>query len=595
MKNLKITLVAIFFYLFNFFNVFSQCDVWKRDLIHNAGFEDIHFPCNPNIIKAYEYLEVWECDANIDDCKENETGNDATLYLHSPDWFNINSNPLKEFVISASANYYIDILPNSGNSFVGMGSWEIVQQRFFNTNPISTGQYVLTFNIRLLKRTDQGFAGNSNYNNVYVKVFLAKNKIEYSLHHCVWCDNCLCEDEDYKIHVDGVLQDIDEVLNIPLNLVDYPTGNWHVVINSFNVSQSNYDYIGFELIDNECNAYVLIDDISLMPSCTNGCSSTAGTKSVCASSFINETTPFYLYGLKNLTNVKLIIYTGNANELTVLNVDYPQEVIAWNGEVNGTPIANANYHYRVEATNDCGTETFLEQSDKYIIKIDDYDNSISQNLMYFNYNPVDKPPIPGCELFINISNHSTIQDKSLAQPLLYKAIEAVIAGPDVLIPENNEVVFEAGNTITLLPGFTAQAGTDFTAKIDNAAGNKNMKSNNNDNKVNNQVSENSIALINSTNNQDTNQNNNVHSTLLHISPNPFTSVTKIKFDISYNSYVKAKITDMFGVTVKELLNKDLEIGSHSFEWNASENSPGVYFCTVETSKEKITKKIILTR
>ena len=66
-KKHKLQIVILLFFLFCFAiesNVYSQCDAWKRNLIHNAGFEDgdVNEPDKPDGYAQFEYVDVWEQD-----------------------------------------------------------------------------------------------------------------------------------------------------------------------------------------------------------------------------------------------------------------------------------------------------------------------------------------------------------------------------------------------------------------------------------------------------------------------------------------------------------------------------------------------------
>ncbi|MBZ0201550.1 MAG: SBBP repeat-containing protein [Ignavibacteria bacterium] len=78
-------------------------------------------------------------------------------------------------------------------------------------------------------------------------------------------------------------------------------------------------------------------------------------------------------------------------------------------------------------------------------------------------------------------------------------------------------------------------------------------------------------------------------------PNPFNPETNIYFNLQRESPVKIVLYDMLGRTVSTLLDKNMEPGLHSVNWNASNFNSGVYFYRIETSYASETKKLVLIK
>jgi len=78
-------------------------------------------------------------------------------------------------------------------------------------------------------------------------------------------------------------------------------------------------------------------------------------------------------------------------------------------------------------------------------------------------------------------------------------------------------------------------------------------------------------------------------------PNPFNPSTKIKFDISYSSFVKLVVYDMLGREVSSLVDEQLKAGTYEYEFNASELNSGVYFYKISTDNFSEIKKMILIK
>lgn len=78
-------------------------------------------------------------------------------------------------------------------------------------------------------------------------------------------------------------------------------------------------------------------------------------------------------------------------------------------------------------------------------------------------------------------------------------------------------------------------------------------------------------------------------------PNPFNPETEIRYSIPESGVVQLKIYDSLGQEVKTLVNEYKQSGSYVIEWNAKNMSSGVYFYTLESGDNRITKKMLLLR
>ncbi|MCI0474007.1 MAG: T9SS type A sorting domain-containing protein [Ignavibacteria bacterium] len=78
-------------------------------------------------------------------------------------------------------------------------------------------------------------------------------------------------------------------------------------------------------------------------------------------------------------------------------------------------------------------------------------------------------------------------------------------------------------------------------------------------------------------------------------PNPFNPVTTFRFDIPANLEVVLQVFDVNGKMVKELVNQKMNAGSYHVDWNAAENSSGIYFCTFMAGSYTATQKIVLIK
>jgi hypothetical protein len=81
-----------------------------------------------------------------------------------------------------------------------------------------------------------------------------------------------------------------------------------------------------------------------------------------------------------------------------------------------------------------------------------------------------------------------------------------------------------------------------------------------------------------------------------IYPNPFNSVTTIRYYLPGREKVKILISNIYGQKVAALVNESLATGFHEFTWDASALASGIYFVQLWSS-EKIMdyKKVILIK
>jgi hypothetical protein len=95
----------------------------------------------------------------------------------------------------------------------------------------------------------------------------------------------------------------------------------------------------------------------------------------------------------------------------------------------------------------------------------------------------------------------------------------------------------------------------------------------------------------------TNGENNVPSKhwLGNNYPNPFNPATKITFGMQKSGYAEITIFDVTGRSVKTLLSKYMNAGTHSVNFNASDLTSGVYLYRLKTNGFTETRKMILSK
>lgn len=78
-------------------------------------------------------------------------------------------------------------------------------------------------------------------------------------------------------------------------------------------------------------------------------------------------------------------------------------------------------------------------------------------------------------------------------------------------------------------------------------------------------------------------------------PNPFSQSTVIGFQLSENSEVNLSIYNIKGQLIKTLFDKNLQKGEYNIKFNASNLKNGIYYFTIETPEQSLSKKIILMK
>jgi hypothetical protein len=78
-------------------------------------------------------------------------------------------------------------------------------------------------------------------------------------------------------------------------------------------------------------------------------------------------------------------------------------------------------------------------------------------------------------------------------------------------------------------------------------------------------------------------------------PNPFNPSTKISFGLPQRSSVVLKVFNALGQEVAELVNESLEAGTHSYNFDASKLTSGIYIYSLQTDAGVISKKMTLVK
>ena len=87
----------------------------------------------------------------------------------------------------------------------------------------------------------------------------------------------------------------------------------------------------------------------------------------------------------------------------------------------------------------------------------------------------------------------------------------------------------------------------------------------------------------------------VRISLMQNYPNPFNPSTKIDIMLSSSCDVSLRIMNILGQEIATLYQGKLTVGNHSFTWNATNFSAGIYFCRLEANRNVVTKKLMLIK
>ncbi|MBN1968045.1 MAG: choice-of-anchor J domain-containing protein [Candidatus Delongbacteria bacterium] len=85
------------------------------------------------------------------------------------------------------------------------------------------------------------------------------------------------------------------------------------------------------------------------------------------------------------------------------------------------------------------------------------------------------------------------------------------------------------------------------------------------------------------------------TTLSQNYPNPFNPTTTISFFSNISGKVELNIFNSNGELVKNLMNENINAGTHSVNFDATEFNSGVYFYTLKTPTRTLTKKMVLVK
>lgn len=78
-------------------------------------------------------------------------------------------------------------------------------------------------------------------------------------------------------------------------------------------------------------------------------------------------------------------------------------------------------------------------------------------------------------------------------------------------------------------------------------------------------------------------------------PNPFNPVTNIKFELAQKEFVTLSVLNVLGQEIEVLYNDVLTSGTHTYRWDATAMTSGVYFYKLKTENQSEVKKMLLLK
>ncbi|RPH92357.1 T9SS C-terminal target domain-containing protein, partial [candidate division KSB1 bacterium] len=79
-------------------------------------------------------------------------------------------------------------------------------------------------------------------------------------------------------------------------------------------------------------------------------------------------------------------------------------------------------------------------------------------------------------------------------------------------------------------------------------------------------------------------------------PNPFNPATRLSFDVPVAANVTLKVYNPLGAEVATLVNRDMNPGHHSVDFDGAQLTSGLYFYSIQVGDAyKATRKMLLVK
>jgi len=172
------------------------------------------------------------------------------------------------------------------------------------------------------------------------------------------------------------------------------------------------------------------------------------------------------------------------------------------------------------------------------------------------------------------------------------AKQTITTSGTVNVNSGNTLHMTAGNSIRLLPGFRAEAGSEFSAKIETIT---DCGSKGSSQKVLIQTvqEEDDDEILKINNNTD---NRKVFDFSYKVYPNPSNELINIQYSIDTEIQLSIELVNMLGQKIMTILPKQKQqAGTHTLQIPISDFSTGTYFLTIKSANQTKTEKIIINQ
>jgi len=154
-----------------------------------------------------------------------------------------------------------------------------------------------------------------------------------------------------------------------------------------------------------------------------------------------------------------------------------------------------------------------------------------------------------------------------------------------IINSGAKVKFVAGSTITLLSGFHAKGGTDFTAMIDECEPTSDLT------ESPTTTERNTASTTDVLDSENSLQQNN-----LLVRPNPFRGYATIDYELAEASPIWLGLHDLTGKVLHVFVNQSEQVaGKHQYNLSNVELPSGAYWVSMRTANTVITKKVLVLK
>ena len=156
--------------------------------------------------------------------------------------------------------------------------------------------------------------------------------------------------------------------------------------------------------------------------------------------------------------------------------------------------------------------------------------------------------------------------------------ETITASNTIL--SNANVIYKAGMSINLLPGFQVQNGSSFTAIIEDCTQTASLKEEE-------QIPQ--LKFI-------TNLQKDKIAPQLSIFPNPSYHQTNIAYSLPKSASVSIEVYDIMGQTLKTLKSKAIqEAGNYQLTFESENFQSGTYFIVLKNGQAVYTQRLLLIK